>query len=502
MTDHHVGALRLHVRSHGDPQSDLQAHARAFAESLLEAITRRLEDRTGGRLVLIRRLPVRLRASQALLADRDEIERLAEGIAASIMIDEETEPSHDVDVVVFANEVEWRAAYLIHLARGDAPRWYFDRLSRADDACGGITSLTPSLAATALERVDDANALPQLLGRLPVEAIEKLAELLSVPHPPASLPAKVTAMPEVQAQLRLAIIDGVHRSSRSLDAVPVVPAPASIERERPVDANDAVVVTDHTRHAGLVYLVSALIELEAGETLWRACVPEQNVIADAFDLVIGGADDPAPRLLGGAQPGSGFEASSEQRAEIVSSLCAALYHALPRRSLATIPAVDLVFVDDDRGRVLYALADSLPIFAAPAPTIPAAREAVQAFFRIWPTGPILASPAICEIAAASRASVASHAGVPVYRRQNLPLHAALISSVVAGTAACLFQARVGDRDLAVAGRIHDEEGARIVTMPMESIRIPVRRARLDIDPGWVGWLSRDLRIVFGDAPPR
>src|SRR5687768_706031 len=113
MTDHHVGALRLHVRSHGDPQSDLQAQARAFAESLLEAITRRLEDRTGGRLVLIRRLSVRLRASQALFADRDEIERLAEGIAASIMIDEEAEPSHDVDVVVFANEVEWRAAYLI-----------------------------------------------------------------------------------------------------------------------------------------------------------------------------------------------------------------------------------------------------------------------------------------------------------------------------------------------------------------------------------------------------
>jgi hypothetical protein len=260
--------------------------------------------------------------------------------------------------------------------------------------------------------------------------------------------------------------------------------------------NDAVVAGAHTRHAGLVYLVGALIELDVGETLWRACVPEQNVIAEALDAVIGGIDDPAPILLGGIRPGSGFEASSEQRAEIVSSLCTALRDALPRRELATIPVVELVFVDDDRGRVLYALASSLPIFAAPVPSMADAAEAIRAFLRLWPTGPIFASPAICELAAGSRVKPASQAPTPAYQRKNLPLEAALISAVVAGTAACLFEARVGDRELTIAGHIYDEESARIVTMPMELIRIPVRRAGLDRDPGWVAWLSRHVRIVF------
>jgi hypothetical protein len=48
------------------------------------------------------------------------------------------------------------------------------------------------------------------------------------------------------------------------------------------------------------------------------------------------------------------------------------------------------------------------------------------------------------------------------------------------------------------GRIEDIADRRIVTMPMEAIRLSIRRGGLDHDPGWVPWLSRHVRIVFED----
>jgi len=68
--------------------------------------------------------------------------------------------------------------------------------------------------------------------------------------------------------------------------------------------------------------------------------------------------------------------------------------------------------------------------------------------------------------------------------------------VTGGCAAALAHARTGELAPIVHARIHDEGDRRIVTMPMEAIHLPTRRAGLDRDPGWIPWLQRHLVLVF------
>jgi len=494
-----VGSLRLHVRTHGEPAPDVQARSRRFAEHLLDAIARKLEDRAGGRLVLIRRLPVRLRASIAMLADASEIERMADAIAASIDIQPSAAPPEEADVVVFDSDAHWRAAYLVNVANNGPTRWYYATLANADDRCASITTMSTREIETILQQVDRENALRSLLDSLDVDLLVRLATSLDVLPPMMANEASATARPtdggtallrttlaaRITSKASLAVVDRAAQNQRT--AVSAMPDETT---------QTSPSVCHVTRHAGLVYLVRCLLELDAGAVLWRACVAEQMLITAALASLIDDVDDPAPFLLGGAAGPLAFEVSRTQRDEIVTALCTELFASLPRRGLAVIPDVQLTFVGDAHRRVFCALVDSRPIFAAPAPVKADAVNAIEQFLGIWTSGSVHAPRAICELVPQSRIQRSNDAATASLHLETTD--GDLVVAVVAGTATCLLQSRGGDCNFAIRGRIEDSADRRIVTMPMDAIRLSIRRAGLDSDPGWVPWLSRSIRIVFDE----
>ncbi len=477
---HRVAALNVKLATRGAP-GDLSDRARTFAEQLVEAVAERLEERARGRLVMIRRLPVRLRARRELLFDRAELDRLADALAASINWSDAS-PTWSDDVIVFEDEVAWRAAFLVELTRVREVPWCFAELATSPDGCGGLATLPEPTLASVLAHVDRAGALEAVLERMGVDVLEAVVERLAIATAIDALRASHVdvarlAVPvrDVACAIREHFAQGTSVIAANADD-PLVVAPATAGPEVHV-----------TEHGGLVYLVRCLLELDAGEILWRACVSEPHVIGAALAW-LADAGDPAPAQLGGASAADGFEASHDQRAEIVAALCASLHHALPRRGLTDPVDVTVRVVETERGRVLFALAGELPIFAAPVPSQVDENEVVATFRRAWPTD---AAPVgqddVVEGSAALRL------------RTDLSLDAALVVAVTAGCAATLFRARTGELELGARARIHDDGDARIVTMPLEAIRIAVRKAGLDRDPGWVPWIERHVRIVFEET---
>jgi hypothetical protein len=236
------------------------------------------------------------------------------------------------------------------------------------------------------------------------------------------------------------------------------------------NSSTSAVTVHRTRYGGLVYLVQCLVELDAGETLWRACVSESIVISSALAAIVDDRDDPAPALLGGTSPGEHFDASAAQRDEIVRGLTRGLLSALPRRGLASPHELAAYVIGHRDTRVLAVFLGEHLIFAAPTPTITAGRET------------------LVELGIDAR--------LLETLRTDLALDAALVVAVTGGCAAALAYARAGELALIVQARIHDEGDRRIVTMPMEAIHLPTRRAGLDRDPGWIPWLQRHLVLVF------
>src|SRR5262249_18572029 len=157
--------------------SDVEAQARRFSEQLLTAITDRLDARANGRLVLVRRLPIRIRTRRELFADRAEIERIADDFAAAIPLEQaaSTRTEHD-DVVVFDDEVDWRAAYLVEVAQArDTSAWWFAALVAEPDGIAGLATQPRADIERVLVRVARMNVLESLLARLPAVAVERLA---------------------------------------------------------------------------------------------------------------------------------------------------------------------------------------------------------------------------------------------------------------------------------------------------------------------------------------
>jgi hypothetical protein len=500
VSDHQVGSLHVHLRTHGAPPAELATEARSFAEHLVEAIANQLDERTGGRLVFVRRLPLKLRAGRELLADRAELARMAADIAASITWRDDVPPWQQ-DVAVFADAIAWRAAYLVELACERGQEWCFEALANEPDGLAGLRDLPVGDVVEILARVWRADALPALLAYLPVSASRELARIVGA----SESVALGGAIPALAAHDSIAMIARLVARIATISGARDAPARAGTAdralqndaAHTPIARHDcAPVAALHTQFAGLAYIVRCLLELDIGEILWRACVPEQAVIAAACTTLIGDRHDPAPEQLAGALARPGFQASPEQRDEIVRAACTSLAAALPRRGLAAVPPLELSFTDGRHGRVLWACLHGLPVFAAPALSPEDARHDVAALIAIWPHGDIVGPPVIAELDPAL-ISVQSTNTLPALQLPDeLDRNAALIVTVVAGCAAALFRTRAGELELAVRGTIHDENGARIFTMPMDSISLAVRRAGLDRDPGWVPWLERYVRIVF------
>jgi hypothetical protein len=271
-----------------------------------------------------------------------------------------------------------------------------------------------------------------------------------------------------------------------------------------------------TGFGGLFYLLTCALELDLGESLWRACLPEGDVLAHVAAAILGpeATSDPAPYLFGGVEPGRPFPpVAPEQQQDVAAATGAALAAALPRRGLAALPEIVLDLVSPATGRLLVAAVPGSPLvlFAWPAPAPPSVVAGLRAFLGAWPRSapPPHARPALAELGGAGRLRPAPDARVS--RNILLPeapsTEAAALLAQAAGALCGLFAARAGAlvcpdaaalvrRYLALPARVTRTPGEMTVTLSADSIDLSVRRAGLDRDPGRVPWLARVVRLVF------
>lgn len=498
---------------------------------------------------------------------------------------------HD-GAVVFDDEPQFRAARLLALARG-GPAWFpAGRGEDGEDPLAALAvPERRAVAEATLLRLARDGVLAEVLAAQPAPAVAVLAAALGCsPAPPerdaagppdtraaADLPvgrwvAVASDWPPLSAPARrlalrahaavlldsgfaapetLALAAALSSRPFALSASGGEPAgrsppatearvPPPEDRGRPPEDSkgppaepaepEAISGYTVTRCAGLFYLLDRVQELDLAESLWKACLPEGEVLAAAAAALLGRdfAGDIAPALFGGLEtryeperpeqaPGAVEgpfvcpEVAPEQHEEVAAATLAALAAALPRRGLAELPPVFLALADHPAGRLLTAAAAGSPFacFAWPA-TAPEGIEAgLRAFLGHWPhRGEVFAGPALAALDGSGRLRPS-----PEVRPQRLLLPgaaaapAAALLALAAGAPCLLLAARAGARPFAAAEDFVARYLARAARLRLASDRIDIllgaedidfdlRRAGLDRDPGWLPWLGRELRFVY------
>lgn len=553
--DSRVGELALTVYAPPALWDTLKEPAERFAHRVLQRCDELLERLAPGRVVLFRALDMRWRLADGALHTDGEIEAFAREIAAAI--DERARatsaaPSPADDMAVFENEAAWRAAHLSSVASGEvALPWYFARLEAEGAPPGALVrEANAELAAETVLRLARGGTLGRVLERLPIDAVRALARAVlggidsSAGASPASRTQTSAADPPRDARFDAAkrLLDFAREAgeppARGRAVGDDLPPERRKEREPPTDLErsgethgsrsppgdskldvplgetssdrgDAARWT--TRYGGLFYLLNAATELGVGEALWKACLHEPAVLVRAASRVLGpeGADDVAPSLFAGVPLDEPLPpVSPDAQREVALVLYESLLNALPRRGLATLPAVVLSVAGGPYGRMLLAAprASDDVLFALPGDTPAQASEAIAEFLRRWPRSAPAphASPAIAELDATAR--VVPERGIrapPLPSASGLDRFGAAIVAQVAGSLAHLFAARVGGADLLhrvrIPGRIEMAAERMLVELPMDGIDLDVRRAGFDASPGWMPWLRRNVQISFVDA---
>ena len=278
-----------------------------------------------------------------------------------------------------------------------------------------------------------------------------------------------------------------------------------------VEMDEPAAIEEHgatlkTQCGGLFYLLDRLQELDVPESLWKACLPEGEVLAASFSALLGPAfaDDPAPMVIGGLDhPPVCPAVTPEQHAEVAIRTCAELALALPRRGLADIPPAVVTLADYAAGRLLIAAADESPyaFFAWPATSPALVQEGLRALLDNWPHRGILAADrALVELDASGRLRPRRDTQrVSLLLPEAPSAAAAALLAMVAGAPSLLFTARCSELTLARPARIRIT-GERIdVIFGPASVDLNVRRAGLDRDPGWLPWLRRRVRFIYEET---
>ena len=569
MSEHRVDELCLRLRVPAGREASVRPAAERFARAVLERAADQIEARAPGRVLLVRVLPLRWRLGEASLDTSAAVARCADDVVAAL---EEAAaragaPTDGDDLAVFEDEAHWRASHLLARVRGGAGAWFHAALEARGDAVDALCAPgMRGLATAVLARLAADGTIVEVLVALPREQLMVLAQSLGVqeevespgdtvvrglefgasPRPAISSPTVeplvrfAQALPATLA--RVAVVLALHVQARRLlgpratdaevrtevayavaalgrarpPAPPPVSAAAVARPAAPPGLAVGVPAETVTRFGGLFYLLSCALEMDLGELLWKACLPEGEVLAHAAAALLGtaGTGDPAPALFGGVAPDRPFPpVSPDQQEELSVALLAALAAALPRRGLASLPEVVLGFAAHPTGRLLVAAAPRSPfaLFAWPAPSPRAAEAGVRAFLDAWPVAAPLprALPAVAELDPVVRIRPERDLAIPP--ALLLPVAPSTSTTALlaqtAGVLGQLFVSRAGDstlasatdfvrRYLALPARVACAPETMTVTLPMKCIDLAVRRAGLDRDPGWVAWLGRFVRLVF------
>jgi hypothetical protein len=543
-----IGHLHIRVRTDVPDAQEIRPVAEQLVRAALERCAELLDVRQPGRLIMIRKLPLRWRLDETVLDDGMDVEALAIAAADSIedmsVLPALSGGSRDAPAVTFADEAQWRASHLAALTQM-GPAWFHSSLPESDLDSALAFLASPEQRETAwktLEWLARENKLAEVLSHVtpavlsifaaglrtasPTEsgtaepgAVKTLATIAST-WPKLKADGKLLAL-QIHASLLLNVspdaavaAELAHRAMGAPHAAPFGEREPALESEpRLPDSSlrDSAQKYVETNLAGLFYLMSLVLELNLAESIWKACLPEGKVLTAALQALGKGRfdRDPAAALFGGVDGAiKTLPVTEEQAREIASATSMALALALPRRGLAELPTV---VVSLDNGLLLARAEGSLfAFFAVPTETPGSIERGLKLFVENWPTGKILSdSPALVRLDATGRLQLAgegrlSSAWVPSAGSKS----AAALLAMVAGAPITLFCARARKAAalleevltlFAKLGRCRLTEDELHIDFLSKDVDFHARLAALDADPGWVPWLSRTVRFHYPDS---
>lgn len=508
---------------------------------------------------------------------RNITDRLSSQLPTNLPI---AEGDLESDVVVFNDEAHWRAAHAIARARSHlSDAWFFEPLEADGDPLATLCLpgrqdlawrvleqlaqkdlLVTVLAAAAVDTMvaladgllpdisdaatsaEDPSLIADLMaltGDLPANLTTKMLALvffvrarMTTGHAPQSTVTASVAKVLAQLDRVRNLGSGPLQTDRLSSATPptgtnappgqTVLQPADVdtpEEELPqaeIQATGPAVDTLTTQAAGLFYLLNPALELNVGEILWKACLPETQVLAHAAALLVGETlqGDRAVGLFSGTMPTDPLpEVSADQQAEVSESLLTTLVAALPRRGLTNYPCIRIRLTGkgDRRLFVAHALSSPFVIFARPAGTADDVRAAVAEFIDRWPRS--APQPrADSGLAGLDRRART----IPDDTMEDLPGACPdlslspsmyLILLQVIGVIGHLFEARVSAAFspslvdftaayLAIPGKVVLAPEEMTVFFSEAHVDMALRRVGMDRNPGWVQWLGGWVRFDF------
>jgi hypothetical protein len=526
-----VTSLTLKIRAPESEREGLAAMAEEFAAGVLNRCDELLEARAPGRVLLVRRFDLSLRLRRSGLGDTNDLEACAEAVAQDL---DERARRGDPDVAVYADESDWRAAHLEAWA-DDRTDWRFDRLAATGEPRRLVSSGARTELVAVLTMLARRGSLRSVLERMPAAQIAQMAETLGVASR-GSRGVDTDSIADASGlDISFTLVDRIASAiakgnagrpgdKHSIDSAFDELTRADDSRPAGVPSTDAAQTIDAVDSAfgGVFYLCRLALELSAGEILWRACLPEGVVFERAAAALCGAAGDGDPALArfgGGAASQQPIpEIGTEQQAEVALALLGSAVDALACRQSAAWPRVVLQLADVHGERMLIASAagSGFVLLALPAGSRTALESALTSFLDAWPASalPVRAAPALATLDRRARIQpVTSPAGTDpllIVRegREGSPWWTAVVSQV-AGTLGQLVAARLGSsssssrdrvtRSLAIPARIVSAADRLDIRIPMDCIDLDVRRAGLDVDPGWVPWLRRHVTFTFEES---
>jgi hypothetical protein len=286
----------------------------------------------------------------------------------------------------------------------------------------------------------------------------------------------------------------------------------------------ATVITVPSQYAGVFYLLNPALELNTGEWLWQACLPEPQVFLHALMSLLGnGAEnDIAVELFSGAKAHDALSMiNEEQQQEVSQNLLLSLVKAIPRRGLAQYPVVHIELVEQANGRLLIAHEPCSPfcLFAWPAQSTNAVLEGLDIFLKCWsyaapsPQAP----PRIAELDITGRIQYmykeieTGEAPVYLLPAESSLANTALLGQVI-GCMCYLLDKRASDplavdrqsfvsHYIEVPANLEISADRIVVSIDTVNLNHRLRKTGADSNPGWVPWLERKIEFNFYDSEP-
>ena len=567
-----VGELHVHVKAHRLQGAARLAAATDFARRVLSRTAEKLQAQAPGRVVLVDSLRLKWGLREGRLADEELVERWAADLARRLLgyppaATLTPTPAESGDVVVFADEAQWRAAQVAARSRGALTgAWFFAALDEEGPPPEALAALAGNggreLVWEVLTRLAAEDFLTEMILSWPAGRWAPLADSLGMaeswpkagrqttggeaePSKPLASAWAERLRPLVgkvaRTVLAMAAAVEVRRHlgpdqtaalrplvSEVLEQLEAQPGAAGAEADsQPLPFDRPIIELPETATAaalmpvqlgGLFFLLNCALELNLGEILWQACLPEAVVMAHALAGLVGEefAQDPAVALWTGTDPQTPLPPIDPgQQEEVSRLLLRSLGTALPRRGLAELPEVMLTLASQPGGKLLSAAAGSpLVIFAWPAPSAARTEAGIQSFLAHWPArAPICrATPGVAQLAESGQVQGVAEGQTPPtpFLPPAASLPATALLAQVAGSLSYLFAARAAggwsgqardflERYLYLPAQVRVVPESLTVIFQADRIDMALRRAGLDKDPGWVPWLGRQVGFEFADA---